>query len=182
MKKIFIYAAALCLGLSLASCADDIVVDHVDEGAYANVENLVATLRDSKTNKVSNIVDLRQDAYQTSVAVALGRAPKKGVDVKVEYDAAYLDAYNQEHGTSFQLYPQDKFSIQNGGQIVVAPDESRSYSLDITLQPFDTKEEATYLLPLKAVVSTDGVKASEDESHLVYLVRNMSWQSSAARK
>ena len=182
MKKILYFAAALCLGLSLASCADDIVVDHVDEGAYANVENLVATLRDSKTNKVSNIVDLRQDAYQTSVAVALGRAPKKGVDVTVEYDAAYLDAYNQEHGTSFQLYPQDKFSIQNGGQIVVAPDETRSYSLDITLQPFDTKEEATYLLPLKAVVSTDGVKASEDESHLVYLVRNMSWQSSAARK
>ena len=182
MKKIFYYAAALSLGLSLAACADDIVVDHVDEGDYANVENLVATLRDSKTNRVSNIVELRQEAYETSVSVALGRAPKKGVDVKVEYDAAYLDAYNQEHGTSFKLYPQDKFSIQNGGQIVVAPDETRSYSLNVTMQPFDDKEEATYVLPLKAVVSTDGVKASEDESHLVYLVKNMSWQSSVVRK
>ena len=52
MKKILYFAAALCLGLSLASCADDIVIDHVDEGAYANIENLVATLRGNHIKRV----------------------------------------------------------------------------------------------------------------------------------
>ena len=62
---------------------------------------------------------------------------------------------------------------------MVAPDETKSYTLGLTLQPFDNKEEATYLLPLRATTTTDGVKVSEE--HLIYLVKNMSWQSVVAR-
>ena len=158
------------------------IVDKVDEGAYANVVNLVGTLRDANTNKVSNIVEMRQDPFGTQVAVNFSRMPKKGVDVTVQYDAAYVEAYNKEHGTSFQAYPESKVSLQNGGKIVVAPDEKVSYTLDLSIEPFEDKEEATYVLPLKAVTTTDGVKVSETESHLVYLVKNMSWQGSALRK
>ena len=48
------------------------------------------------------------------------RAPKKGVDVTVQYDADYVDTYNADHGTSFRAYPESKVSIQNGGKIVVS--------------------------------------------------------------
>ena len=106
----------------------------------------------------------------------------KDLDVTVSYDAAYVDAYNQEHGTSFRAYPESKVSLQNGGKIVVAPDEKVSYALDLVLAPFDDQEEATYILPLKAATSTEGVTVSEQESHLVYLVKNMSWQSVVSRK
>lgn len=181
-KEIFNLAFVLFAGFGLMSCEEGILVGHVDEEAYANVTGILATLRDNGTNRVENVVDLRQEACRASVSVYLNRVPRKGVDVTVEYDAAYLDAYNAEHGTSFKLYPQDKFAIQNAGKIVIAPDETRSYGLDVTLQPFDDTEEATYLLPLKAVTSTPGVAVSERESHLVYLVKNMSWQSSVVRK
>lgn len=182
MKKILYFSVLCTLALTVASCNQDIVVDHVDEDAYENVTTLVASLRDATTNKASNIVEMRQEPVTATAVVTLPRAPRKGVDVKVDYDADFLETYNQEHGTSFRLYPQDKLSIQNDGRIVIAPDENRSYGLDLVLQPFDDREEATYLLPLKATVSTDGVKASESEGHLVYLVKNMSWQSSVIRK
>lgn len=181
MNKIFRFATLLCAGLTaIASCTDDIVVDNVDEGAYSGVENLTLSVRDSKTNKSSAIIDLRKDAYTAQVGIYLNRAPQKGVDVKIAYDAGYLEQYNTEHGTQFQLFPEGKVSVQNGGEVVVAPDETRSYTLDLTLQPLDDQEEATYLLPLKVVSSTDGVVVSEER--LAYLVKNMSWQSVVSRK
>ena len=179
MKNIFKFATILCTGLMFGACTDDIVVDNVDEGAYANVENLIISLRDGKSSKINNVVELRNNEYSTNVAVYLARTPRKGVDVKISYDAAYLEAYNNEHGTDFQLFPESQFTLQNEGKVVVAPDETKSYTLGLTLQPFDDKEEATYLLPLRATTTTDGVKVSDE--HLIYLVKNMSWQSVVAR-
>ena len=183
MKRTYQYIAASVVAvLAFSACNETIVVDKVDEGAYANVTTLVSTLRDANTKRVESVVEMRSNPFSTKVDFNLSRAPKKGVDVTVQYDAAYVETYNAEHGTSFQAYPESKVSIQNGGKIVVAPDEKVSYALDLTLQPFDDKEEATYILPLKAVTTTDGVQVSEQESHLVYLVKNMSWQSSVIRK
>ena len=180
MNKIFRYATLLCAALAMAACSDDIVVDNVDESVLDGVENLIVSLRDSKTNKSTAVIDLRKEAYTAQVGLYLPRAPKKGVDVTVTYDASYLQVYNQEHGTDFALFPESKVSIQNGGKIVVAPDETRSYTLDAVLSPFDDQQEATYVLPLRATTTTEGVKVSEE--NLVYLVKNMSWQSVVERK
>ena len=146
MKRTYQYIAASVVAvLALSACNETIVVDKVDEGAYANVTNLVTTLRDANTKRVESVVEMRSDPFSTKVDFNLSRAPKKGVDVTVQYDADYVDTYNAEHGTSFRAYPESKVSIQNGGKIVVAPDEKVSYALDLTLQPFDDKEEATYV-------------------------------------
>jgi len=178
MKHILNKIAAVAVsGLCLAACVEPITVDKVDESAFNNVTNLVGSVRDLNTNKQENVVEIRKDAYNTSVLFTLGRAPKKGVDVKVAYDAAYVDTYNGIHGTSFEALPEGQFSLQNEGKIVVAPDETRSFSLDLTINPFADKEEKTYLLPLKATVTTEGVVASE--TRLVYLVKNMSFQGMA---
>ena len=178
MKHIFnkIAAVAVC-GFCLAACVEPITVDKVDESAFNNVTNLVGSVRDLNTNKQENIVEIRKEDYNTSILFTLARTPKMGVDVKVAYDAAYVEKYNTIHGTSFEALPQEQFSLQNDGKIVVAPDETRSFSLDLKISQFSDTEEKTYVLPLKATVSTDGVVASE--SRLVYLVKNMSFQGMA---
>ncbi|MBR5385249.1 MAG: DUF1735 domain-containing protein [Bacteroidales bacterium] len=175
MKQIFYPIAILAAGLAFPSCDDTITVDRVDESAYDNVVTLIGSVRDFKTNKTANVVDLRSEEYNTKVLFTLSRAPRQGVDVKISYDASYLEAYNESHGTSFELFPEAQYSLQNSGEILVAPDETRSYSLNLTLAPFEDSEEKTYLLPLKATVTSGGVKVSEER--LVYLVRNMSFQS-----
>jgi hypothetical protein len=178
MKHILNKIAAVAVsGLCLAACVEPITVDKVDESAFNNVTSLVGSVRDLNTNKQENIVEIRKEDYNTSILFTLARTPKMGVDVKVAYDAAYVEKYNTIHGTSFEALPQEQFSLQNDGKIVVAPDETRSFSLDLKISQFEDTEEKTYVLPLKATVSTDGVVASE--TRLVYLVKNMSFQGMA---
>ncbi|MGM9739054.1 MAG: BT_3987 domain-containing protein [Candidatus Cryptobacteroides sp.] len=186
MKKfysILMAQAVLVSSLSAVSCTEDIEIDRVNEDDYANVTSLIGTLRDANSNKVSTIVEMFHDTYNTNVAFTLSRAPKAGVDVKVEYDAEYVAQYNNEHGTDFLAWPQDRFSIQNDGKIVVAPDEKVSYKLGVEIAKADTTElvaEATYILPLKAVVSGGDVQLSE--SRCVYLLKNRSGEGTAMRK
>ena len=175
--------AVLVSSLSAVSCTEDIEIDRVDEDAYANVTSLIGTLRDANSGKVSTIVDMYHDTYNTNVAFTLSRAPKAGVDVKVEYDAEYVDQYNKEHGTNFLAWPQDRYSIQNNGKIVVAPDEKVSYKLGVEIAKADNTElvaGATYILPLKATASGAGVKLSADRC--VYLLKNRSGEGTAMRE
>lgn len=171
MNKIAAFAVS---GLCLAACVEPITVDKVDESAYNNVTNLVGSVRDLNTNKQENVIEIRNEDVNTSILFTLARAPKKGVDVQVSYDAEYVAKYNEYHGTAFEAFPQEQFSLQNEGKILVAPDEKRSFTLDLTIGKFADTEEKTYVLPLKATVSTDGVVASE--TRLVYLVKNMAFQ------
>lgn len=172
MNKITAFAVS---GLCLAACVEPITVDKVDESAYNNVTNLVGSVRDLNTNRQENVVEIRKEDYKTSILFTLARAPKQGVDVQVSYDAEYVATYNDFHNTTFEAFPQEQFALQNDGKILVAPDETRSFTLDLTIGKFADTEEKTYVLPLKATVSTDGVVASE--TRLVYLVKNMSFQS-----
>lgn len=178
MKHILNKIAAVAVsGLCLAACVEPITVDKVDESAFNNVTKLVGSVRDFNTNKQENVIEIRKEDYNTSILFTLGRAPQKGVDVKVAYDAAYVAEYNEYHGTAFEAFPEEQFSIQNEGKILVAPDETRSYTLGLTIGKFSDTVEKTYVLPLKATVTTDGVV--ESETRLVYLVKNMSFQSMA---
>ena len=176
MKKIFFTVAAFAV---LVSCEKAITVDHVDEDAYANVGTLIGSLRDFSTNKTSEVVEIRSEEMTESVVFTLPRAASANVQVKVAYDAEYLAQYNEKHGTSFELFPSELVAIQDNGEVTVEAKTTRSGSLDITLSPLGDKVEKTYLLPLKASTSADGVKVSEER--VVYLVKNMAFQTTVAK-
>lgn len=181
MKKILFYAVACLTSVMAASCDDRLVIDHVNEADYANVTELLAGVSDI-SGRSSKVVDLKKKEWTSAVKVDLGRAPKKGVDMQVSYDPAYLSAYNKEHGTSFDLFPEDHFTLADGGAIVVAPDEKTSYSLDLTLLPLGTENyenDKTYVLPFKVTTTTDGVRIPEEAGHCVYLVKNLAGQATA---
>ena len=188
MKKIFsviIKASVLCSAGAFLSCSDEIKIGTLDESLYESVTQLNGSVRDASNGKTSTIVELRKNDYSTSVEFSLPRIPNKGVDVTISFDADYLEKYNAEHGTSFELYPADRIQLQNDGKILMAPDEKSSYSLDLVIPALDTvnfKADQTYLLPLKAETKTEGVSISKSESHCVYLVKNLAGDGLAERK
>lgn len=187
MKKYLniLAVSALCSGAMFVSCTDDIQIGSLDESKYENIKELKGAVRDASNGKTSTIVELRKSDYETAVEFTLARAPKKGVDVTISVDENYLDTYNAEHGTSFKLYPADRIKLQNGGKIVMAPDDRASYSLDLVIPALDTvnfEADQTYLLPLKAEVATEGVSVSKSESRCVYLVKNLAGDGLADRK
>ena len=176
MKKIMFFASILCLGVWFTGCTDDIVIDNVDAEAYGNVQNTIVSIKDGKTMKSEVIVDMYADTSMNSIVAVLSKAGDSATEVKVEYDALYAEEYNAAHGTSFNLYPQEKVGMAGDGSITVPAGAIKSPGIALTLQPFDDTLEETYILPVK-VTATSGSAAVSETSHLVYLVKNRSGQS-----
>ena len=180
--KYSILPLALMLGgMAFTACTDDIEGGKpVDEGAYDAVTRVDGMLLDATSNKNESVIELRSDKHETEVFFRLTKAPQKGVDVKIEVDPAYLETYNAEHGTEFRLFPAENITIGREGKLLLAPDETRSAEVGITLSAGDELQgDVTYLLPLKAVSSTEGITLSEKAQHAVYLVKDLRSQSHA---
>jgi len=127
--KYSILPLALMLGgLAFTACTDDIEGGKpVDEGAYDAVKRVDGMLLDVTSNKNESVIELRSDKHQTEVFFRLTKAPQKGVDVKIEMDPAYLETYNAEHGTEFELFPAANVAIdREGGEVSFAIAEQPS--------------------------------------------------------
>ena len=161
--KYSILPLALMLGgLAFTACTDDIEGGKpVDEGAYDAVKRVDGMLLDVTSNKNESVIELRSDKHQTEVFFRLTKAPQKGVDVKIEMDPAYLETYNAEHGTEFELFPAANVAIDREGKLLLAPDEIRSVGVGVTLAAAsELREGVTYRLPLRATSSTEGITLS----------------------
>lgn len=179
LKYSFLPLALMLGGLAFTACTDDIEGGKpVDEGAYDAVKRVDGMLLDVTSNKNESVIELRSDKHQTEVFFRLTKAPQKGVDVKIEMDPAYLEIYNAEHGTEFELFPAADVAIDREGKLLLAPDEIRSVGVGVTLAAgSELQEGTTYLLPLKATSSTEGITLSEKAQHAVYLVKDLRAQS-----
>ena len=125
MNKIIFSLALICGSLLFTSCEDELVVGTVNQGIYNNIGKIEASLKDKNSGLSDNIVELRTKAYATSVNVNLTKAPMKGVDFTISYDADYLQEYNALHGTDFKLFPKELMSLDGAAEasILMAPDE-----------------------------------------------------------
>ncbi|WP_295937043.1 DUF1735 domain-containing protein [uncultured Alistipes sp.] len=179
LKRSILPVAMLFGSLATIACTDDIQAGKpVDEGAYEAVTRIDGMLLDVKSNKSESVIELRSEKYVTDVFFHLTKTPNKGVDVKIEVDPTYLDVYNTEHGTQFQLYPVDKIAVARDGVLVLAPDENNSTPVGVTLEATDGLQEGvTYVVPLRATTTTAGITLSEKMQHAVYLVKDLRSQS-----
>lgn len=164
------------LMLFVCSCTSDIELNQMGNNSYGDIENTVAYLRDTKTGKNENVIELYEDIYNASMFVGLNKVPNKGVDVNISYDKEYIESYNSLHGTSFLLFPIELIEIGNQGNILLAPDEKCSHKISLLLKSKNEdnnilEDGKTYLLPLKLEVKTEGVKVSEEDNHLVYIIK-----------
>lgn len=174
LKLGFLPIAMMLCGVVFTSCADDIEAGKaIDEGAYDAVNRVDGMLLDANTNKNESVIELRSDKHQTDVYFSLSQQPKQGVDVKIAFDAAYLEKYNAAHGTNFALYPAENVTIAGDGAVLLAPDEKRSLPVGVTLtDPKNLEEDVTYAIPLTATSLTTGITLSESASHTIYLVNS----------
>ncbi len=160
---------------ALISCADTIESGYdIDENAYVSASRIEGMLFDASTNRSSKVVELRGDAVETDIYFSLTKLPARGVDIRIEVDADYVETYNAAHGTDFGLYPAEKVAIGRNGVLLLAPDEVRSGNVNVRIEADDELQGGqTYLLPLKAICDTEGISWNESTGRMVYLVKNM---------
>lgn len=157
------------------SCADDLEVGKaIDESAYSGIYENNAYLRDGKSNLVSNVVELHSTTYVTSVKMGLSKTPNTATSAKVIIDAAYLETYNKEHETDFELYPQDLVTFANAGVLTVNAN-TKSAEVGMTIQAGENLlADKTYAIPLViSDQSSDITVKDEYAKHCIYLVKDM---------
>jgi hypothetical protein len=146
----------------------------IDESGYNNIYENNAYLRDGKTGKVSNIIELYNDTYVTTVKLGLTKLPSATSGAKIKFDAEYLTAYNLKYGTDFEVYPQSNVVFNNDG--VFAIDSNvKSAEVGVTVKASDNLEEGkTYAISLAiSEYSSDITVSNEEAKHCIYLVKDM---------
>lgn len=158
----------------MTSCADDLEVGKkIDESQYNKVLQNNAYLRDGKSNLSAPIVELYENSYTTSVKLNLTKPATTATSAKVAIDVSYLETYNQEHGTDFQLYPQELVSFDNGGIINFTEEKSGEVGMTITGGE-SVLEDQTYAIPVAITEpSSDFTVQNETAKHCMYLVKDM---------
>jgi len=171
MKYTFLPLAMLTAGL-FTSCNEEIGFA-ADESNYLSATQINGMLLDATTNKNNSIVELRNNTQSTNIVFRLSQQPKTGVDVTIGVDASYAVTYNSIHNTDFEMFPAENVAITNNGTCLLAPDDTATPGLKVTLTAFDGMEEdKTYIVPLTATSSTQGVTLSEMSKHMVLLVQD----------
>lgn len=164
----------------LTSCAEDLDIGKaIDSSAYDVIYENNAYLRDAKSNKTSNIIELHGDIYNTSIKMGLSKVSESTLSAKVIIDGAYLDAYNKEHNTDFELYPQDLVTLGNAGELSVEA-KTNSAQVDMSIKAGNTLlENKTYVLPLTIKDLANDLTVNGEAGHCIYLIKDMRKASNA---
>lgn len=162
------------IGMALAACDDTIEIGgKMDETGYGALSRIDGRLVDDRSARNELALRLTSDNIETAVRFTLTRTAGKGVDALVAFDADYLEVYNEIHGTSCLLFPEESIDIANDGKVLLAPDDKTSGPVSIMLKSFEKMQSGmTYLLPLSVSSVTEGITIDESVSRVVYLVKD----------
>lgn len=165
---------ALLLGsFVLSSCNEEVVIDTKADTTYLNTVHEVYGFLQSVENPVMKAVSVYEEPCELKVSVGLTRPVDKAVDAVLEVDESLLPAYNLEHGTDWRILPASAISLEENGSVLIAPGDAKSYEMEIRITPSDNLEKGTYVLPIRLKMKTDGIKLSNKEDCLVYVIKVM---------
>lgn len=165
-------AAAPVSVMSLTGCTEEIKIEGA-ETVYDGLDGIYGKLADARTSASEAEISLWKDEMETEVSFLLNKNADMGVDVTIAYDSEYLAEYNETHGTSFSLYPEELVKISNDGKFLLAPDDRISDPLKISVSTGQQiSSDVTYIIPLKVVSVTEGVTLEEGLDRVVYTVKD----------
>lgn len=172
---------ALSAMVFTTSCSDDINIEQsIDDSDYAGIYTNNAYLRDAKTNKATNIIELYGDSHSSAIKLGLTKAAKASTTAQVQIDAKYLDEYNLEHETEFELFPATSVTLANDGKVALA-EGSKFGEIGLTISGSTAlKADKTYAIPLTITSASDDVTLGDEAAkHCIYFVKDMRGLSNA---
>ena len=172
-----LFGVLCCAGTSLCfSCADDLEIGkQFDESALEGIYENRVFLCDASSNKFNNIIELyTSNQYSTKVRMSLSKNSSAETSAKIVIDESYLENYNQEHNTDFEMLPASAVIFANDGTLN-SGNCGRSLEVEMTIKISDDLEAGkTYALPLSITEPTSDLTIkNEQDRHCVYLVKDM---------
>lgn len=171
--KIRIAAWSLLLfGTVFAACEDDLTISTGNDKILETVDGTYGSVRSAAGAKQLTTIAIKDNKAGTGhLFFELSKKAETDVQVTFKIDADALAAYNAANGTSYQMYPTDKLSLENGGVVTIATGSKRSESLELAINPGGTVG-ATYAVAISATAG-NGVEVSSNTQSYIYLVENL---------
>lgn len=161
---------------SFSSCVDDIQIGRIDESSYETVNDVYGYLK-NYTSAVNNaVIEIYDDETAASgeLYVGLTKENSQALDMTLKIDESVLNTYNEENGTSYEMFPANLVTIEENGAILIAPGIMKSDPVTVTVSNSDNVEyNQVYMLPLSVEAVTDGVQLSNGSGHYLFCVKRL---------
>ena len=129
--KSWIAALVLSAGL-FAACSDDVLVGQVDESKYTTGDgSVMGYVSDSYGKRMFSNVEFRSSGsvslhFKTTAKLTMEAA------VTVTYDETVLTEYNNKYGTSYEVFPKNEITFENGGVIKLNAGDVQSSEMKVS--------------------------------------------------
>ncbi len=173
LKKYKFALLALLGSAAMVSCGQDAIklTDNVDETAYESSNRTEVFVLDASTNKTEKTVALYHSVTSFDLYMKVNRVPKEGIVVKYKVDPSYLAEYNQEHGTSYEMYPETDVTFSFGGDLIIAPDEKTSGKIQVNVaRNLAVEAGKTYAVPITVEIKDSNVEFASGAEHFMLMV------------
>ncbi len=167
--KSALYTAALFCSMAFVACeSDDITVGQQVDNGYENIYANGVQLSDAVSGKQAKILELWGTATTVDVKVSLTQVSAEPQTLTVKNDAAFLAAYNEKHGTEFELLHDKHISFENGG-VVTVPAGQKETTIAMTVSAAANVDlSKNYVILVGA--AGEGISTYPEDSHCIYIV------------
>ncbi len=169
MKHIRIFKSFLLCGAALLSfsCAEKFVVGEMNEDSYMKVENPTLCIRNEDGNAVFTTLEIKSDSgVKADFKIVLTKTSGSAVKAEVNLDETLLAAYNDRHGTSYEMYPIDRISISASELNISAGQSSAPFSISLSASK-EVDNDVTYAIPVTLETDTGGILPGKEHMILV---------------
>lgn len=112
---------------------------------------------------------LKEDVYMT---VVTNYIPKKDIGYKLIVDPSLVDSYNEEHGTSYLLLPEDAYSLSQDGWQVKKNMKSARYKFTFNREALIPEDAGSrfgdYILPVR--LESSDAQVDSHKNVMLYVV------------
>lgn len=171
LKSKYWIAAFMLAGSLLTACSEDITVGTLDENRYSTGDgSVMGYISDNNGKRMFSNVEFR-DAGDMYLQLKTTAKLASEATVVVSYDETILTEYNNTYGTTYEVFPQAKVILADGGTISLNKGSEQSaamkisYTSDGSLSP-----EKSYVIPLRMKVTSGDFKLAEaDQTRMIFI-------------
>lgn len=154
--------SALALAFSVFASCDDANYQSMENGLYINEAASATTFN-------QQVEDLAISKEMTmAIHLRVARPAEKDIKATIGLAPEFMDKYNAEHGTSYQVLPDEFLKFDT--ECVIPAGSTTSRDININIKPFSTPNGEAYCVPLKVVSADTDVQIMEATSRIMYLL------------
>ena len=159
--------------LGFTSCQEDnIIVSEVDESMYLTNEENVSFVTNYERKSYFSTIEFR-DEGKTGLILSLSKTAEEDVNASFNIDPSILQVYNEQNGTSYELFPTSLISFNNDVKILKGSKQSEV--TDVIMQSNGLlSSDKTYVIPVNTVINSGNVKLSKNQSNHLIFVKDLS--------